>query len=120
MSATDQYKDTERIPEPAVAQAAHRQHEDANGPGRPPAVKAAHQTHIALLDIAQYRSGYGHAQTSAGRLASDSIDSEGCLCERLIRALQRRANKASSRKVAKVATGTRTARGLSSRVQGRS
>src|SRR5437879_3348069 len=120
LSAADEYKDAERIPEPAVAQAAHDQHKNAYGPRRAPAMQTAHQSQVALLDITQHGPGYGHAQTSAGRLASDSSDSAHGLCEALTRALQRRANSASSRNVARVTTGTSMASGLKRSIQGRS
>jgi hypothetical protein len=120
LSAADEYKDTERILEPAVPQTAHQQHGDPYASRRAPAVQAAHQAEIALFEVTPHGPGYGHAQTSAGRLASDSIDSPRGLCEALTRALQRRANSVSSRSVAKVTTGTSRESGLNSKVQGRS
>src|SRR5437879_2687473 len=90
------------------------------GRRRAPAMQTAHQSQVALLDITQHGPGYGHAQTSAGRLASDSSDSAHGLCEALTRALQRRANSASSRNVARVTTGTSMASGLKRSIQGRS
>src|SRR5207302_9178377 len=120
LSAADEYEHTERIPEPAIAEAAHNQHGNSYASGRAPAVQTAHQTQIALLDVNQHGPGYGHAQTSAGRLTRGSIDSAHGPGKPLTRVLQWRANSASSRKVTRVTTGTSRAIGLKSRVQGRS
>src|SRR5690348_17062722 len=43
LSAANEYKDTERIPEPAIAQSAHKQHEDSYTSGGAPALQATHQ-----------------------------------------------------------------------------
>src|SRR5579862_5247317 len=120
LSPAYEYENAERIPQPAIAQAAHDQHENAYRPRRAPAVQAAHQAKIALFDIAQEGPGYGHAQTSAGRVARYSLESACGRWDLLTRALQRRANSASSRDIASTTAGTRTAMGLNTRVQGRS
>src|SRR5579863_30586 len=115
--------DSQRVPQPAVAAAGGKDHQNAEPARRAPAVNAAHQPVVAGLDLVPQSFTDGHVDSP---IAIPAACKTGCgkavrrrgraSCGASTWAAHLRLNRRSSRQVYSVMAGIRTARGESAMV----